>query len=72
MSPKSPGKKNRSRSRSGGKVVINKPNKGRYKSKKRHICKRKNVNRYKNRNKYRHMLTRRKRNNVTKKKLKRS
>ena len=41
MSPKSPSKKNRSRSRSGGNVVINKPNKGRYKSKKRHICKRK-------------------------------
>ena len=73
MSPKSPGKKNRSRSRSGsgggGKVVINKPNKGRYKSKKRHVCKRKNVNRHKNRNKYRDMLTRRKRNSVTKKKL---
>ena len=69
ISQKSPDPRGRSRSRSGGKIVINKPNKGRYKSKKRHICKRKNVNRYKNRNKYRHMLTRRKRNNVTKKKL---
>ena len=70
--PKGKGKgRSRSRSRSGGKIVINKPNKCRHKSKKRHICKRKNVNRHMNRKKYCHVLTRRKRNNVTKK-LKRS
>jgi hypothetical protein len=75
-SPRSPsprgsgsgGGRSRSRSKSGGKIVINKPNKCRHKSKKRHICKRKNVNRHMNRKKYRHVLTRRKRNNVTKKK----
>lgn len=63
-SQKGPNTRGRSRDRSsdrssdisGGKIVINKPNK----------C------RHKNRNKYRRMLTRRKRNNVTKKKLKRS
>ena len=60
-SQKGPNTRGRSRDRSidknsdksGGKIVINKPNK----------C------RHKNRNKYRRMLTRRKRNNVTKKKL---
>jgi hypothetical protein len=70
-SPRSPSPEGRSRSRSGGKIFINKPNKCRNKSKKRHICKRKNVNRHMNRKKYRHMLTRRKRKNVTKRKLKR-
>jgi hypothetical protein len=78
---KSQGSSERKRSRSpdkkfnGGKVGVNKPNKGRYKSKKRRIRKRKNVNvivnvnRHIHRNKYRHMLTQRRRNNVTKKKL---